>query len=186
MLIRFHEHNFYLEIVPNIDKFKIFVISREENCSTKVLEEVLTLFFYKFTFFSKEEAESAEIYLYLNKFCLSRFIDSKKLFKVQLAHSSRIFILTKEQASEEIRLLFKNSVRVTSNPYISLDNFDYQLLIKNRKTENRMINFRRNRTQQRYIKFNDYVLKLSSIQTSFNLFKIFPAQQNKKILKHSI
>lgn len=186
MLIRFHEHNFYLEVVPNIDRFKIFVISRDENCSTKVLEEVLTLFFYKFTFFSKEEVESAETYLYLNKLCFSRYIEPKKLFKLELAHSSRIFILTKEQSSEEIRLLFKKSVHVTSNPYISLDNVDYQLLIKHRKTENRMVNFRKNRTQQRYIKFNNYILKLSNLQTSFNLLKIFSVQQNKKILKHSI
>lgn len=173
MKIIFEDIEYFFELYFENNKTYLFLISRNEIFDKRNLENILTILFNKYSIVSKTDIADNKIYLYLNKFCFSRYIESKKLYILHLNFSSRIFIENKEIADEHIIRIYKR-ISIDHQIFFNTSITEYRIFLRSAKVENRLLLLKRNKKlkQINYKKLKFFENDIVNIKSTFTaIFK---------------
>lgn len=134
MLVNYKHNNknysFLVKHIFNTTKSIMFVITKNELISNKILEEMLTLYLLKTDL--KENVNL--VVLYRNKY-YSNIHDLSKIKLLHFKYNTRVIIKTETNADQYIKQLFKTRIDFSYTMILNFDQQDYEVLSLKYKTE---------------------------------------------------
>lgn len=134
------KYKFLIKHLYEPSKTYIFLITRHEDISQKILEEVLTIYLIKSDLIS---LKNLVIVIYKNKYYLSKFVEITKFKLLILDYKNKVRIKCENVIDDKLILLYKTKIDPYYSSNLYFDKFDYNLLTYANKKELRLKRYRK-------------------------------------------